>query len=203
MTTNIPLRCQCGAVRGMASDVSPQTGRRVVCMCDDCQAFARFLGRDDVLDAHGGTDIFQTTPSRIALTEGAEKLAAVRLSPKGMVRFYTSCCRTPVANTLDSAQLPFAGVVHSFMDHASHGRSRNEVLGPPIARIHARDAIGTPPEGAHPKVPPSFIPRVVAWMARNRLAGRHRPSPFYDARTSRPVAEPRVLSAAERDRLRA
>ena len=63
MKTNIgldlPLRCKCGHVRGVAVDVSPSTGFRFVCYCGDCQAFARFLRRTDVLDAAGGTDIFQ------------------------------------------------------------------------------------------------------------------------------------------------
>jgi len=51
-------------MRGVASDVSPSTGLRFVCYCKDCQAFARFLERADVLDPAGGTDIFQMPPAR-------------------------------------------------------------------------------------------------------------------------------------------
>jgi hypothetical protein len=46
---NVPLRCRCGRVRGVASDVSRSTGFRFICYCKDCQAFAHFLGRADVL----------------------------------------------------------------------------------------------------------------------------------------------------------
>jgi Family of unknown function (DUF6151) len=49
-------------VRGVASDISPSGGLRFVCYCGDCQAFARFLDRADVLDAAGGTDIFHMPP---------------------------------------------------------------------------------------------------------------------------------------------
>lgn len=56
---DLPLRCRCGHVRGVATKISPLAGFRFFCYCKDCQAFARFLDRADVLDATGGTDIFQ------------------------------------------------------------------------------------------------------------------------------------------------
>ena len=65
----------------MAHEVSPGAGNHAVCYCDDCQAFAHFLGRAaDILDPHGGTEIFQMSPARIALTAGTERLACMRLS---------------------------------------------------------------------------------------------------------------------------
>jgi Family of unknown function (DUF6151) len=56
---DVVLGCRCGRERGVASHVSPSTGLRFVCYCNDCHAFARFLDRRDVLNAAGGTDIFQ------------------------------------------------------------------------------------------------------------------------------------------------
>lgn len=53
---NLPLRCTCGQVRGVAINVSPSTGFRFVCYCKDCQAFAHFLERKGVLNQAGGTD---------------------------------------------------------------------------------------------------------------------------------------------------
>ena len=49
---------------GVASAVSPSAGFRFGCYCRDSQAFARFLERPDILDAAGGTDIFQVPPVR-------------------------------------------------------------------------------------------------------------------------------------------
>jgi len=59
---DVALRCHCGRMRGIARAVSPSAGFRFVCYCKDCQAFARFLERPDILDAAGGTDIFQMPP---------------------------------------------------------------------------------------------------------------------------------------------
>jgi hypothetical protein len=138
-------------VRGVASEVSPTAGFRVFCYCKDCQAFARFLDRADVLDAAGGTDIFQLPPGRVKLAAGADALRCVCLGNRGVFRWYADCCRTPIANTA-GAGFPLIGVVHSFMDHAfmddafteslAGGRSRDEVLGPPLCRIHERSATG-------------------------------------------------------------
>src|SRR5687767_12881644 len=62
MPTDIPLRCVCGKLQGTALAVSPSAGCRVVCYCNDCQAFARFLARPGITDEWGGTDIFQMAP---------------------------------------------------------------------------------------------------------------------------------------------
>ena len=95
---DLPLRCRCGRMRGVASNVSPSTGFRFVCYCEDCQAFARFLDRTDVLDPAGGTDIFHMPPGRVKLTAGTDAMRCLRLSDK-VLRWYTECCRTPIANT--------------------------------------------------------------------------------------------------------
>jgi hypothetical protein len=200
MSTDVPLRCHCGAVRGVALRASPRGGRRLVCYCDDCQAFAHFLAQTNVLDAQGGTDVFQTTPAQLRIEAGAEQLRCVRLSERGLLRWYTACCRTPAANTLASPRVPFVGVVHLFMDHSAC--SRDEALGPPLARIHGRFALGGSPEAAHRTVPLGLQVSTAGVLLRAWLAGGHSPSPFFDARTRAPVVTPAVLSPEERERLR-
>jgi Family of unknown function (DUF6151) len=76
MPSDLPLRCRCGRMRGVASNISPSSGLRFVCYCKDCQAFARFLDRADVLDPAGGTDIFHMPPGRVKLTAGTDALRA-------------------------------------------------------------------------------------------------------------------------------
>jgi hypothetical protein len=56
MPLDLPLRCRCGRMRGVASHVSPSSGFRFICYCKDCQVFARFLEREDVLDPAGGCE---------------------------------------------------------------------------------------------------------------------------------------------------
>ncbi len=82
MPTDLPIRCSCGALRGIARGVSAKRGNRIVCYCDDCQSFAYFLEHPDrILDSHGGTDIFQMSPARLEISEGADQLVCMRLTP--------------------------------------------------------------------------------------------------------------------------
>jgi len=87
------LACACGTWRGaLAADSI--TGARGVCYCDDCQAYARFLGRDDTMNAAGGTEVIQTWPAQLTVTAGANQLRLMRLTPKGLHRWYLACCRS-------------------------------------------------------------------------------------------------------------
>jgi|GEM_PF-3753016 len=48
------IRCTCGSLTAVASDVSPTTVNRVVCHCLGCRAYAQVLGRaSDILDQRG------------------------------------------------------------------------------------------------------------------------------------------------------
>jgi Family of unknown function (DUF6151) len=194
---DIPLRCQCGHVRGVARDVAPSAGFRFVCYCEDCQAFARFLQRPDVLDTAGGTDIFQMAAGRVTLTAGVDALRCLRFSSK-VLRWYADCCRTPIANTAATPRFPVVALIHSFMKHEADGRSRDAVLGPLLCRIYERSALGPLPPNA--PAPPSLglfalrASRLLGWWLR----GLARPNPFFDARTNAPLSPPRVLTPGER-----
>ena len=184
-------------MRGLASDISPSSGFRFVCYCKDCQAFARFLERGDVLDPAGGTDIFQMPAGRVKLSAGTDAMQCLRLSNK-VLRWYTDCCRTPIANTAIGPGFPAVSVVHSFMVHPADCRSRDEVLGQPLCRIYERSAAGPLPPNA--PGPPSLAvftrraSRMLGWWVR----GLGRPTPFFDDWTKAPRAMPRVLTRSER-----
>lgn len=202
MALDIPLRCSCGAVRGVARDLSPKRGTRVVCMCIDCQTYAHFLGRaDEILDVHGGTDVFQLAPGQLELREGAEQLRCVRLSPKGAMRWYTECCKTPVGNTAASSKIPFVGVPHLFMDHGGAPGARERDLGPVRFRVQGKSGHGRLPPDTHPEFPRRLLARTFYLLLRAKLAGLAGPSPFWDER-GRPKVEPTVLTKEERARLR-
>jgi Family of unknown function (DUF6151) len=62
---DVPLRCRCGHVRGVAKNVEPRAGFRLFCYCRDCQTFARLIERPDMLDPAGGTDMFQMPTGRV------------------------------------------------------------------------------------------------------------------------------------------
>ena len=192
----LPLRCRCGQVRGIAREVSPSGGFRFVCYCKDCQAFARFLDQTDVLDAAGGTDIFQMPPARVELTSGTDAMRCLRLSATGVFRWYSDCCRTPIANTAPDPRFPIAALIHSFMD--ASGRFRDSALGPPLCRIYERSAVGPlPPTAASPSLLGMSVRRaskLLGWWVR----GLARPNPFFDDQTNSPKTVPRVLTPGER-----
>ena len=195
MAKDLPIQCSCGALRGVLRGVSGEHGNRIVCYCDDCQTFAHFLERAaEILDPHGGTDIFQTSPVRLEITEGADRLACIRLTSRGIVRWYTSCCKTPIGNTLPTRQMPFVGLVHSCMD----SNSRDAALGPVRSRVQARYAVGDRSSlDAVDGAPRGMLPRLLWMMLLNRLHGDHVGSPFFDPASGAAVATPHVLTAEE------
>jgi hypothetical protein len=196
--TELPLRCRCGTLRGVARDVTPDKVNHCFCYCDDCQAFQHFLDREgDVLDAHGGTEITQMSQANVRFTEGVEKVAAMRLSSKGMIRWYAACCRTPIGNTMGTSAMPFVGVIRAFIDAPS------AALGPIRGRGWAQRAKGGRDAVPHDGLPEAvMVARVLAKLLGWRLRGDHKRSALFDAASGKPLAEPRVLGAAEREALR-
>lgn len=184
----------------MALGVSPGSGCRVVCYCPDCQAFARFLARPGITDEWGGTDIFQMAPSRVRITAGAQALSCVRLSAKGMYRWYCGDCKTPVGNN-NGPRVPFVGLIHTFMDHRADGRARDDVLGKPIGYTRTRFAVGTLPAPIRDSSSLRLIGRSVKLLGKWWLTGAGSPSPFFDDQTHAPRTEPRILRPEERKAL--
>ena len=91
------IRCKCGKLKGKFKQTTDIN--KCVCYCADCQAFAHFLNRNEILDKLGGTNILQTIPKNVTFTEGTENLACMRLTPNGLLRWYAACCNTPIGNT--------------------------------------------------------------------------------------------------------
>ena len=192
---NHPLRCRCGTLQGHVR-VGARANRGL-CYCRDCQAFAHFLGHAaDILDPLGGTDVIQTLPACVQLTAGADALACMRLTPNGLLRWYAKCCNTPVGNTLPNFKLSFVGLVHScLLDPAT---SLDASFGPVRMRVNTKGAKGA--VRAEPLATVAAALRLVTGMARARLDGTYRRTPFFHADGS-PVATPEVISAAEREAL--
>ena len=197
MSTEIPVRCACGSFEAVASELSPRVVNFGYCYCDDCQLFQHHLGKaDQVLDANGGTAIFQMSPANFSITKGREHLACLQLREGGLIRWYTTCCDTPVGNTLGTHRLPFVGVLKASIDPAADRESIDAALGPVRFRVHGRFAKGDVP-GAHPKAPLSLIGRFLRLMFGWRKGGGAKASPFFDATTGRLAVKPRVLTDEE------
>jgi hypothetical protein len=188
-----PLRCRCGTVSGWVKE--PRSANRAVCYCMDCQAFAYFLGQEkQVLDERGGTDIIQMLPQNVSFTQGIEALKCVRLTEKGMLRWYASCCNTPIGNTMANYKISFIGLVHSCLENSE--KPLNDSFGPIRAWGNTRSARGDP------KPKSSGIGRTIVWVVstipKARINGSYRRTPFFLGNTGTPIVVPRVLSTAER-----
>ena len=195
---DLQMQCRCGAVRAVARGVTPAIGNHCACYCVDCQAFATALNRLDVLDTNGGTDIFQMSQARFEFTHGADRVACLRLTPRGLARWYASCCNTPIGNTMATRSIPFVGVIRAFIREPA-----GDALGPIRARAFRESATGDvaaiPPDNQSLW---TMLLRAIGLMISWRLRGDHRRSPFFDTTSGAPSKPPRILTETERAALR-
>ena len=197
MGADLAFACDCGALKGSLRKARPQDGARLTCSCSDCQAFTFHLGReDDILDPWGGTEIVQLLPAKFEIMEGEDNLACVRVTDKGILRWYAACCRTPIANTAGTAKLPFVG---SFF-HIYAPEARETAIGPSKGRVFEKEAWSPPQTGA-PLKPIAIMGRNLIRILIARLSGAWRTNAFFDTASDEPRATPYRLSAEERSAL--
>jgi hypothetical protein len=184
-----PIQCRCGAVKGQLE--SNNTHNRLICHCTDCRAFARFLGNPSgVLDKQGGTEIVQIAQQHLRFLQGEELLSAVRLSDKGMLRWYTTCCSTPIGNTMADPKVSFIGLVHTCLDQERMDRD----FGAEIAVLNTDTALGNPQPKQRGLL--GVIARFIWIVVTNRIGGGYRKSPLFDA-SGVPRVVPKVLKPEE------
>ena len=198
MIKTATLSCKCGEVRGSVTNVSRDTVNRIVCYCDDCQAFLHHLGRAEFLDAQGGTDLVQIAPASLSFMQGTERIVGLRLGPKGLYRWYASCCKTPVGNTVGPA-IPFVGIVGQAFE--SETQRLDVLVGPPIGRIYGKYAIGRAPEGST-RLSPWLMTRAIRMVLGWRLRGQTWPHPFFERKPRALKFPVTMLSPTEREVLR-
>lgn len=186
-----PLQCRCGTIKGWVSN--PESANHVVCYCRDCQAFARVLGQEgETLDAQGGSEVVQTLPKNVTFTQGTDALACLRLTAKGMVRWYAGCCKTPIGNTLENYKISFVGLLHNCLEVPEHPLQNS--FGAVRTYANPQGAIGVRKPQA------TGMGTTLWWFAtavlRARINGDYKHTPFF--KDGRPIAVPRVISSEER-----
>jgi hypothetical protein len=186
-----PLRCRCGALRGVLTPSASAT--RAICYCKDCQAFARFLGTEGIVDEHGGTEVIASLPRYLRFTAGLDKLACLSLRERGLLRWYASCCDTPIGNTPRNPKVPYVGVVHSCL--ASVSPTIDESFG--RSRIVVNTKSATAPVRATPLASTAAVVKLMTLALGARLSGAYTENPFFAAGV--PIRAARVLSDAERE----
>lgn len=194
----VEFSCDCGKVRGAARNPRSLHGRRFVCMCDDCQTYAHFLGKTErILDANGGTEVLPIEPARLAFTTGFDQLRGVRLSEQGLFRWYADCCRSPIANSMDG-KFGYIG----FVSERLKVEDRDRAFGPIVARVLAKFGKPPFPPNTHQGTPLSLVWATLRGITYMLWHGLRKPSPFFDPKTGKPVVTPAILAPQERERLR-
>jgi hypothetical protein len=191
---NHPLQCQCGTLKGYVTP--PDMANRAVCYCKDCQAFAHFLERADdaMLNELGGTEIVATLPRHVHFTQGLEALVCMSLSEQGLLRWYTSCCNTPIGNTPRDFKISYVGLLHSCL--AKRAPSLQDSFGPVRMVLQTKSA-----KGQVKSTPISnFVTllRLMKSMIATRISGSYKWNPFFVEDSGSPIKQPRVLTKAER-----
>ena len=192
-----PLQCQCGTLKGYVSP--PDMANRGVCYCKDCQAFANFLGRpgDAVLNELGGTEIVATLPKHVHFTQGLEALVCMSLSDHGLLRWYASCCNTPIGNTPRDFKTSYVGLIHSCL--SKRAPSLQESFGPVRMVLQTKSAKGqvksTPMR--------NFVTllKIMKAVFATRISGTYKRNPFFIDDSGAPIKKPRELTTAERARV--
>jgi hypothetical protein len=192
----LPLRCACGTVQGELDADQPTA--RAVCYCKDCQAYARFLRREDeVLNEQGGTEIIAARPRALRFSAGQDRIACMSLSEKGPLRWYASCCRTPIGNTARGRKIAYLGLTRSCLEASD--AAVTEALGPVKIALNTKSA-----RGKVRSTPFATFLGVLTIM-RNvlgaRLGGKYKDNPFFERGSGAPIAAPTNLTRAERTAL--
>jgi hypothetical protein len=152
------------------------------------------LGRErEILDLQGGSDVIQTLPMNVTFTQGIEALACMRLTEKGMLRWYASCCNTPIGNTLQSYKFSFVGLLRTCLE--TPGRPLQDSFGAIRAWANTKGAKG------NPKPKTAGMGATILWFLattlKARLNGSYKRTPFFLVDKGTPIVPPRVLSSEE------
>lgn len=196
-SSDLSFTCACGAITGTLIDVGPDQGDHVICHCTDCQDLTHYLGHAArVLDAHGGTALYQSRCARMTIHSGRDRLACVHMTDKPTLRWYAACCRMPLFNSYRNGRIPYITTQLAACDPAR----RDRLTGAPRGHLFTQDAIGDTsalPKMSMGKLMRRFFPR----MVRDLLSGDRRRCELFDAATLEPIAVPHRLTAGERQAL--
>jgi len=197
-SSDLGFTCECGAVSGTLLHVGPDRGDHVICHCTDCQDLTRHLGQAArVLDAHGGSALYQSRCAAMTILSGRDRLACVHMTDKPTLRWYAACCGMPLFNTYANGRIPYITTQLAACDPAK----RDRLTGPPLGHLFTADGSGDTaalPKMSMGRLMRRFFPR----MIRDMLSGDRRRCELFDPETFEPIAVPYRMTAEERQALR-
>ena len=184
------ISCDCGSFKAELTQFPKNSPGRLVCYCDDCQIYATKLGRPELLDEYGGTEIVPVYPAEIQLTSGQDKLRCNVLKKDSLTRWSVTCCNTPIANA--RAKFPWVGVFHNAYTVGAP-RYLEETMGNIRARIRGSFAKKETPFPISDKVSLKDTAVVLPFMLKGRILGKEKNSPFFREDGVTPISKPTEL----------
>ena len=187
---NVELQCECGSVAGRLEGFDPARADYVVCHCSDCQAFARTLDAEArILDRANGTHLLQTRCATLEIDRGRDLLACLHLTEKPTLRWYASCCDTPMFNTYRNGRVPYITTLLANCDPEGREALTRQCLG----HLFLDDA-GVSTADLTACSPAKLALRVVPRMIRDLVGGDRRRTALFDPQTLEPIAQPQRLA---------
>lgn len=184
----LEFSCTCGQVQGHLDASALRDGVHLRCHCPDCRAAELYFGQPD--PAPDGVALFQTAPDRLHFTAGQAHLGLMRLGPNGLYRWYATCCNAPLANTLKSPKLPFAGMPLARFAEAER-----------FGKVQAQGFLPTRDGKPRHKGAGRMVWRMLSRFLSAWMSGAWRNTPFFDAETGKPVSEAKIPTREERKAL--
>ncbi len=178
------IKCDCGKFQASILDPSSSPGR-LVCYCDDCQNYLNKLGKNNLLDSYGGTDIIPFYPSDIQIEKGIDQLCCNQLSDSGLSRWSTHCCGSPIVNT--KAKFPWAGFMASSVVDQEGRFSKIK------SRVMGKFSYGRPEFKISQKLSLKDALVVLPFILKGFLASKWKNAPLYNSDNVTPIVEPRKL----------
>lgn len=180
------IECTCGEVKAQVKNLPKASPGRLICYCDDCQNFLKSIGKENLLDYAGGTEIIPVYPKNFEITSGKEQLKCLRLSPKGLFRWYSSCCNTPFGNVQPG--FPWLGLTSIVFKNTD----LEKTFGPIRSRVCGKFATNTPPKGASDNFKLRDIFVVAPFLLKGFLFKKFKPSPYFKSDGKTPIIKPEV-----------
>lgn len=183
---NITFQCRCGKVAGHILGTHPDDGMHLACHCPDCAAADRHFGKPD--PGTEGVEIYWASPDALVIEKGADTIEALCLTEEPrLLRWYASCCDTPLFNTQPTRSIFLIGMHADVLPEDLD-------LGPVAARAFVpKPGGGATHQGAF-KMMRFVLGQTLGAHLRRKMA-RH---PLFDPKTRAPIRTPTPLTPKER-----
>ena len=112
-----------------------------------------------------------------------------------MIRWYATCCGTPIGNTMASRKAAFIGLIHSCLDR----QQMDKDFGADVAVLNTDTALGQTKPKQRGLL--GILVRFIWIVVTNRVTGQYRKSPLFNS-SGLPRVTPKILRADELDKLK-